>query len=136
MSRSGDKFVELTRRSRFQSKPAVDQGRLDSNQSRAWAPGLNGVKDQRQRIDILYSGQVQGVGFRYAARAVAQGFDVVGTVRNLADGRVELVAEGSPSELDAFRQAIRDSGVGPLIRNELVERSPARGGFSGFQILG
>ncbi len=93
------------------------------------------MKDERQRLTILYSGKVQGVGFRYTTREVAEGFDVCGTVRNLPDGRVELVAEGLVRELESFRQAIRDSGVGPLIRDEVQEKSPARGELRGFQIL-
>jgi acylphosphatase len=93
------------------------------------------VKDERQRVVVRYSGNVQGVGFRYTARDLAAGFDVCGTVRNVADGSVELVAEGSRSELDAFRQAIRDSGLGPLIRNEAEVWSEARGDLRGFQIL-
>lgn len=93
------------------------------------------MKDERQRLTILYSGRVQGVGFRFTTREVAEGFDVCGTVRNLPDGRVELVAEGDPKELEAFRQAIRDSGVGPLIRDEHAETSPSQGGLKGFHIL-
>jgi acylphosphatase len=86
-------------------------------------------------MTVLYSGSVQGVGFRFTARQVAAGFDVCGTVRNLADGRVELIAEGTPNELEAFRQAIRDSGLGPLIRGEQLQWASARGDLSGFQIL-
>lgn len=93
------------------------------------------MKDERQRLTIRYSGNVQGVGFRYAAREVAEGFDVCGTVRNLPDGRVELVAEGFMRELESFRKAIRDSGVGPLIRDEVLERTPPCGELRGFQIL-
>ncbi|MCK6500273.1 MAG: acylphosphatase [Nitrospira sp.] len=93
------------------------------------------VKSNRQRVVVWYTGHVQGVGFRYTAREVAEGFDVCGTVRNLGDGRVELVAEGFPSELEAFRQAIRDSGVGPMIRDEAVEWSEPHGDLRGFQIL-
>jgi acylphosphatase len=93
------------------------------------------VKDERQRLTILYSGNVQGVGFRYAAREVAEGFDVCGTVRNLPDGRVELVAEGDMRELESFRKAIRESGVGSLIRGEILKTSPPCGEFKGFQIL-
>ena len=48
----------------------------------------------RQQLHILYEGRVQGVGFRYTTKSVANGFEVTGTVRNLTDGRVELVAEG------------------------------------------
>lgn len=93
------------------------------------------MKEERQRVTILYTGRVQGVGFRYSAREIAEGFDVCGTIRNLDDGRVELVAEGSVRELEMFRQAIRDSGLGPLIRDEAAAASPATGGFRGFQIL-
>jgi acylphosphatase len=93
------------------------------------------VKDDRKRITVLYSGNVQGVGFRFTTRDVAAGFDVCGTVRNLADGRVELVAEGTTAELEAFRQAIRDSGLGPLIRGEQLQWATPRGDLRGFQIL-
>jgi acylphosphatase len=92
------------------------------------------VKDERKRVTVWYSGQVQGVGFRYAARETAGGYEVCGTVKNLADGRVELVAEGCRSELEAFRQAIRDSGLGPMIRDEAEEWSEPRGGLRGFEI--
>ena len=43
---------------------------------------------------MYFSGHVQGVGFRYTTRSVASRFAVTGYVRNLPDGRVELVAEG------------------------------------------
>jgi acylphosphatase len=85
-------------------------------------------------MNILYSGQVQGVGFRYTAMRVAAGFEVTGTVRNLSDGRVGLVAEGSLGELTAFRQAIRDAGLEHFIRDEQVSWSEAQGGLRGFEI--
>jgi acylphosphatase len=84
---------------------------------------------------VLYSGQVQGVGFRYTARSVASGFEVVGMVRNLSDGRVELVAEGSQPELEAFRRAVRDEGLGHFIDQEEVTWGEATGGFRGFEIV-
>lgn len=93
------------------------------------------MKDDRKRLTVLYSGHVQGVGFRYTACQVASGFDVCGTVRNLPDGRVELVAEGALDELEAFRSAIRDAGVGPMIRNETVQWGSPQGDLRGFQIL-
>ncbi len=86
-------------------------------------------------MQVFYSGAVQGVGFRYTARSVATGFEVTGTVRNLADGRVELVAEGTKDELDAFRQAIRQSGLEHFIRNEDVSWNEASGDFRGFEIV-
>jgi acylphosphatase len=84
---------------------------------------------------ILYSGHVQGIGFRYTARSVAAGFEVAGTVRNLFDGRVELIAEGSRAELESFRKAIREAGLEHFIDNEEVSWSEAAGGFRGFEIV-
>ena len=63
------------------------------------------------------------------------GFDVTGVVRNLPDGRVEMIAEGEREELAAFQQAIRDSGLGGFIRDEAVTWQPAAGGFRGFEIV-
>ena len=89
----------------------------------------------RKRMQLIYSGRVQGVGFRYTARTVATGFEVTGTVRNLPDGRVELVAEGAREELDAFRQAIREAGLEHFIQHEDVTWGEAQGGFRGFEII-
>jgi len=86
-------------------------------------------------MQIIYSGNVQGVGFRYTVRTVASGFDVTGTVRNLPDGGVELVAEGAKDELAAFRQAIRESGLEHFIRNEDVRWAEAKNEFRGFEIV-
>jgi len=89
----------------------------------------------RARMQIFYSGRVQGVGFRYAVRTVASGFEVTGTVRNLVDGRVELMAEGARDELEAFRQAIRASGLEHFIRKEDVSWVEAKNEFRGFEIV-
>ncbi len=86
-------------------------------------------------MQVLYSGQVQGVGFRYSVKSVANGFDVTGTVRNLPGGGVELIAEGVREELEAFRQAIRESGLDHFIRNEEVSWHGAGSGFCGFEIV-
>jgi acylphosphatase len=86
-------------------------------------------------MQVFYSGSVQGVGFRYTVKSVATGFEVAGTVRNLPDGRVELVAEGTKEELEAFRQAIREEGLGHFIRDEAVQWSDAVGEFRGFEIV-
>jgi acylphosphatase len=77
---------------------------------------------------------VQGVGFRYAVKTVATGFELSGTVRNLPDGRVELVAEGTRSELEAFRAAIRDEGLAGFIRDEQLIWAEALNEFCGFEI--
>jgi acylphosphatase len=99
-----------------------------------WHIGAGQVVN-RKRMQIFYSGSVQGVGFRYAVKSVATGFEVAGTVRNLPDGRVELVVEGAKSELESFRQAIRDAGLEHFIRDESVQWGEAEHGFRGFEII-
>jgi acylphosphatase len=89
----------------------------------------------RCRLNVFYSGTVQGVGFRYTVRTLAGGFDVTGTVKNLPDGRVELLAEGCKDELSAFQQAIRESELGHFIRREEVIWAEPAGGLRGFEIV-
>ena len=86
-------------------------------------------------MQILYSGRVQGVGFRYTVKSLACGFELTGTVANLLDGRVELVAEGERDELTAFQRAVQDSEVGPFVKHEQILWEPAAGGFRGFEIV-
>jgi acylphosphatase len=68
-------------------------------------------------------------------KSVATGFDLTGSVRNLPGGGVELIAEGAKSELEAFRQAIRESGLDHFIRNEEVSWQEAKSEFCGFEIV-
>ena len=89
----------------------------------------------RKRLQIVYSGRVQGVRFRHSAKTVAMGFEVTGVVKNLPDGRVELICEGEEVELEAFRQAIRDAGFRRLIRNEEVVVDVPQNDFRGFEIV-
>jgi len=86
-------------------------------------------------MQILYSGLVQGVGFRYTAKTAAAGFEVTGTIRNLTDGRVELIAEGQRDELEAFREAVRGAGLAGFIRDERVMWADAQNEFRGFEIV-
>jgi len=89
----------------------------------------------RCRMEIFYSGHVQGVGFRYTVKSTATGFEITGTVRNLSDGRVHLVAEGRREELEAFRTALPDAGLKPFIRDEAVTWTDAQNNFKGFEIV-
>jgi acylphosphatase len=89
---------------------------------------------KRERVTNVYSGHVQGIGFRYAVKRLTTSFEVTGTVRNLPDGRVELVAESAKEELEAFLKAIRDSDVGSFIRQEQARWSEAKNDFRGFEI--
>jgi acylphosphatase len=87
-----------------------------------------------KRSHVLYSGRVQGVGFRYTVRQLAHGFDVVGFVRNLDDGRVEMVIEGDESEMSRFTQHITESDLAPYIRQTSVTLQPPTGEFRSFSI--
>jgi acylphosphatase len=86
-------------------------------------------------MQVYYSGRVQGVGFRYTVKSVANGYEVVGTVCNLPDGRVELVVEGAEMELEAFRKAIGESGLSHFIDQEDVSWCAAKNEFRGFEIV-
>ena len=88
----------------------------------------------RLRVNILYAGRVQGVGFRYTVKTVATGCEISGHVRNLADGRVELIAEGRREELESFRAAILDAGLAGFVRDEQVIWADAKNEFRGFEI--
>ncbi len=71
---------------------------------------------------IFYEGPVQGVGFRYTVKQIAKGYDVVGWVRNLPDGRVELQCSGEEEEVEAFLEAVVESQLKSHIR--AVSASP------------
>jgi len=88
-----------------------------------------------ERIAVLYSGRVQGVGFRASVRQLACGYEVTGTVRNLPDGRVELIAEGTRPELEAFLTGIDESGLSGLIAKKHETWQAAQGGLRGFTIV-
>ena len=77
----------------------------------------------RDRRRVFFSGRVQGVGFRFTCQSLARGFEVAGFVRNLPDGRVELVAEGESGELDAFLASIRHE-MSTYIRSVTAEPEP------------
>jgi len=91
------------------------------------------VDENLVRRTAYYEGRVQGVGFRYTTNTIAQEFRVVGQVKNLDDGRVELVAEGEPEEITRFLGQIGNT-LGRYIRNSLITESPATGQFNVFSI--
>ena len=81
----------------------------------------------------LFSGHVQGVGFRATVDDLAPGFDVTGYVRNLPDRRVELVVEGEPGEVERFLQRIAER-MGGFIKSRTDDDSPATKEFTDFSI--
>ena len=84
---------------------------------------------------MIVSGLVQGVGYRYFALKRAQERGLVGSVRNLPDGRVEIVAEGSEEALDAFQGDLK---IGPRFSKvSAVDSSPIdpRGDYTSFSMV-
>jgi acylphosphatase len=119
---------ELKKALRRRSGMWLHDGRFEGRSNQA--PGM-----ERKRLHIYYSGRVQGVGFRYTVKSLAQGFELTGAVRNLADGRVELLAEGADSELKEFQQSIKDSELGPFIKQQEVHWEVPKNEFRGFEIV-
>lgn len=75
---------------------------------------------------VIFVGRVQGVGFRYTAKGLAQGFAVTGYVRNLPDGTVELVVEGEEDEVARYLEALKERMAG-YIRDSYAEPCPSPG---------
>lgn len=85
---------------------------------------------------VLFSGRVQGVGFRYTAKQIAAGFEVTGWIRNLDDGRVEMqVMATDDQEIETFLEEIRQSHLGSMVRGEEIHRIPPLVGARGFVIV-
>ena len=81
---------------------------------------------------VYYSGRVQGVGFRYTAQRLAEGYPITGYVRNLPDGEVELVVEGPAEQVEAFLTALAQR-MGHYIDQTTVHEEVS-GGYQGFNI--
>jgi acylphosphatase len=90
-------------------------------------------KSDLQQREAYYSGTVQGVGFRYTVRTLARNYAVSGFVRNMPDGSVHLVAEGTEEEIDGFFQSIQ-AELGRYIAQTQETIHPAGGKFRGFEI--
>jgi acylphosphatase len=85
---------------------------------------------------VYYAGDVQGVGFRATATAIARRHPSVrGWVRNLGDGRVELFADGPAASVEAFLADIRDRMSGHVESEDAFDRDPDDT-VSGFRIVG
>ncbi len=87
-----------------------------------------------KQLKVLFSGRVQGVGFRYTVDRLARHFDITGYVKNLSDGRVEMIAEGEESVLQDFLHAVMESPMKNYIRDQKVEWSEAEGKYREFGI--
>jgi len=89
-------------------------------------------ESENARLTAWVHGYVQGVGFRWWTRATARELGLVGTVANLADGRVEVVAEGPEPSCRKLLDALRGPGTPGRVRNVVDRWSRAQGRFTGF----
>ena len=86
----------------------------------------------KKRLQVFYSGDIQGVGFRFATKLIAKGLNIDGIARNLPDGRVEVVCEGEETELTEFLEEIKNSHIGHRITNADISWLESKNEFSGF----
>ena len=87
----------------------------------------------RKRAHVHVSGKVQGVYYRATTREMATEHDVDGWVRNLDDGRVEAVFEGSPEAIDAMVEFCHEGSAAARVDTvDVTDEQPQ--GEDGFRI--
>ena len=84
------------------------------------------------RLRVLYGGRVQGVGFRATVEQIARGYEVAGWVKNLPDGRVELVAEGERETVRRLLSAVANRLGNHIDATAETEQTP--GDLADFRI--
>jgi len=87
----------------------------------------------KKQLHAYYSGRVQGVGFRFTAESVASGLRINGWVKNLYDGRVEIVAEAEEGLLKEFLQRLKEE-FSRYIRDVQIDWKAAEGKLDGFSV--
>ncbi len=87
-----------------------------------------------RRVIILISGRVQGVYFRVFTQNKAKHFDIKGTVRNLPDGRVEIIAEADPLVIEKFIKWCHKGPVTARVDKVEIEDLEIDEPFTCFQI--
>jgi len=86
------------------------------------------------RLHAIVRGRVQGVGFRYFVADEARELKLCGTVRNLMDGNVEVVAEGERAVLEALLARCREGPPMSMVRDVDVTWEEATGKLDGFRV--
>ncbi len=79
------------------------------------------------RLEVLVSGYVQGVGFRYWVQQQARVLALAGAARNLPDGRVQIVAEGERADCETLLQMLRGAAAPGSVRDVAVAWAPQQG---------
>ncbi|MBB2935983.1 acylphosphatase [Amycolatopsis bartoniae] len=92
---------------------------------------MSGEKDVA-RLTAWVSGRVQGVGFRWWTRCRALELELVGSARNLPDGRVEVIAEGAEEHCQQLLSLLRSPSSPGSVDQVIEHWSPPQGGLAGF----
>jgi len=92
------------------------------------------MREDLVRVRVFIGGRVQGVAYRFFAEKYAARLDITGWVRNLPDGRVEVLAEGTNAHIEAFLTRLRDGPGLARIDTFEVLREPATGEFRDFRV--
>ena len=87
----------------------------------------------KKQLHVYYSGRVQGIGFRYTVREIADSLAVCGWVKNLDDGRVEVTAEADEEVLHKFIAQV-NTAFNQYIQDSQLYWGPATGEFRDFNI--
>ncbi len=95
---------------------------------------VNGPEQSKARVHAVINGWVQGVGYRWFTLQEARRLQVDGWVRNLMDGRVEVVAEGPREALEELIAALRRGPSAARVFDIDTTWSPPEGGLSGFNV--
>lgn len=103
--------------------PVETMGSADTNSS---------VSMLNSRFHVYFSGNVQGVGFRQSVKTYAIELGLVGWVKNLEDQRVEMVAEGSESDVNLLIGRMCNEFE---VKKAEVKKERAEGNFKGFEIV-
>jgi len=103
-----------------------------------WSPPNSGreiflILNMEDRVHIYFSGRVQGVGFRFTARYLANKYAIKGWVANLPDGRVELLVQGKGDELSKFLRDLREE-FADHITNFKIDKLKPEDNLDGFTI--
>lgn len=88
----------------------------------------------RRQIHLFVSGRVQGVGFRYFVYETAEREGISGWVRNLPDGRVEIVAQGTVLALEAFVRAVQKGPPSSHVESLAKQQEPLSRPFPDFRV--
>ena len=88
----------------------------------------------KKRLHVYYSGVVQGVGFRFTAERLGKSLGLAGWVKNLRDGRVEVLCEGEEADLVSFINEMKNGTLKEYIDSADIEWGEPKCGFMGFQV--